>query len=771
MVFPADEWIEAVPEDVWIDSVGLDTAVDDLQRNSLPQGPGVDEMLLVRSGRVIWRGSQVNHVHMVHSVSKSFATTALGLMVDLGAVTLDTLATDFVPELAEHYPQMTLRHMVTHTSGYLPKGYDYGQTDPASNPLVPAPPLFTPPGSQYAYDQPPMTQMMHVLARAAGEPIQDVFQRQIGDPIGLYPENWNWDHVVASDGTVVEEGGGYPGGVHISASDLARFGHLILNDGNWDGQQLISQEWLAEATRVQVPDSVPTFELNGFGPGYYGLGWWVFDRSVEAWGAENNYLYVLPSLDMVAVRMGNEAGVHSLNAFKPVWDAFISRLDNLVLPAFWDGAGDGVWRDIDPATGRTRWQTESGRAALIPPTGIAEIHQNCVTIEHRERIGRLDIDGGALSIKPHGHLSSESFYVKPEGAVTVAGRLEAKLASLSGAMHVLGGAALDTVRGTVGQSGNLRLDGFGKVESLSLRGGELIIGAGGLMHLERFAQTSGNAVLSGALDVKNFRVSAGDFTVTDGGGPMRVSDRFSISELANWRFLLSDSDWDSPIVIDDSAATTLRGNLVLATDPILDLDRLLGSSLQLFDWTAPSDPADQFPSIVLPPGTRWDLSRLYTEGAVALTQILSQPEVPGDFNENGLMDVADVDLLIGQTIAGSTRSYFDLNGDRRVDPSDLKMWIEDLSHTWYGDANLDGEFDTGDLVQVSGAGKYETSEYASWSEGDWNGDGVFDTGDIVIALEDGGYEKGPRTEAAAVPEPGAWVLCLVAMTLLFVRRR
>ena len=108
--------------------------------------------------------------------------------------------------------------------------------------------------------------------------MQNVFQRRIADPIGLDSENWNWDDVVAGDGSTVEEGGGFPGGVHISAIDIARFGHLILNQGNWNGQQLISQDWVAEATSVQVPSTVPTYVQDADGPGNYGLGWWVFRK-------------------------------------------------------------------------------------------------------------------------------------------------------------------------------------------------------------------------------------------------------------------------------------------------------------------------------------------------------------------------------------------------------------------------------------------------------------------------------------------------------------
>ena len=85
---------------------------------------------------------------------------------------------------------------------------------------------------------------------------------------------------------------------------------------------------------------------------------------------------------------------------------------------------------------------------------------------------------------------------------------------------------------------------------------------------------------------------------------------------------------------------------------------------------------------------------------------------------------------------------------------------------------LDGEFNTGDLVQVLIAGKYEKHsidawgfvhrESATWSEGDWNCDGVFDTGDLVLALQDGGYEMGPR-EPVAVPEPTSLMPVLLGL--------
>ncbi len=143
----------------------------------------------------------------------------------------------------------------------------------------------------------------------------------------------------------------------------------------------------------------------------------------------------------------------------------------------------------------------------------------------------------------------------------------------------------------------------------------------------------------------------------------------------------------------------------------------------------------------------------YSNGLIL--QFTFVPE-SGDFDGDGLLTSADIDDLTRQAAGGNLPAY-DLNYDSFVNSGDVTLWIKDIVNSWLGDANLDGEFNSSDLVTVISSGTYEADVDAVWSTGDFNGDGRTNSSDLVTALSDGGYEAGPRP-AAAVPEPNCFLL-------------
>ena len=152
--------------------------------------------------------------------------------------------------------------------------------------------------------------------------------------------------------------------------------------------------------------------------------------------------------------------------------------------------------------------------------------------------------------------------------------------------------------------------------------------------------------------------------------------------------------------------------------------------------------------------------------------------LPGDFDGSGVLDVADIDMLSATVRAGTNDPAFDLNDDNTVDHEDRSTWVIGLKNTWFGDSNLDGEFNSGDFVAVFSAGEFEDAVdgNSTWATGDWNGDGDFTTTDFVIAFSDAGFEVGQRAAAVqAVPEPNgsavAYISLLIAIGILGRARR
>ena len=142
----------------------------------------------------------------------------------------------------------------------------------------------------------------------------------------------------------------------------------------------------------------------------------------------------------------------------------------------------------------------------------------------------------------------------------------------------------------------------------------------------------------------------------------------------------------------------------------------------------------------------------------------------GDFDGDAVIDVNDVSRLILEMAAETHDPAFDLTGDNLVNQDDLTIWVHDLKETWFGDANLDGEFSSGDLIEVFQAGKYELDVEANWAEGDWTGDLRSGSADLIAAFQDGGYESGQRV-AAAVPEPNSLLMLMAIFVGFAIRHR
>jgi hypothetical protein len=147
--------------------------------------------------------------------------------------------------------------------------------------------------------------------------------------------------------------------------------------------------------------------------------------------------------------------------------------------------------------------------------------------------------------------------------------------------------------------------------------------------------------------------------------------------------------------------------------------------------------------------------------------------IPGDVNLDGVFDVNDFDEMGRALRDGLTASQYDVDGNGTVNAEDRTHQINVIGNTYIGDANFDGEFNSGDFVIVFQAGQYEDGVAANstWATGDWNGDTEFDSGDFVAAFQAGGFEQGPRAAVQSVPEPASSVMAAFGLLVLGAFRR
>jgi CubicO group peptidase (beta-lactamase class C family) len=355
LIFPGDTWQRATPESQGIDSSKLNQALDYLRANA--GGAGTDEMVIVRNGYLIWEGPKAGNVHEIYSCTKTFTSTVLGLLVTGGVLGVDDYAVKYLPSLDDQYPEyanIRLSHLATMTSGYdgsMGDGWRFYGKNPSKHLecvlayTTPGPPMFSA-GTSFKYHDPPVHLLGYILTKVSGEPLEQVFRKRIANPIGM--KHFAWSNYGYREGVLFNNPAGTPGkdqgGVYSSPLDLARYGLLYLNNGNWNGKQILDASFVERATSTQVPADVKTkyFDLTG----RYGFFWWtngIKANGVRPWpsappktfaahGAGRNFIFVIPEWRLVIVRLSPAPGgrVQEGGMKEGVWEQFFSRLKGAI---------------------------------------------------------------------------------------------------------------------------------------------------------------------------------------------------------------------------------------------------------------------------------------------------------------------------------------------------------------------------------------------------------------------------------------------------------
>ncbi|GAB2772808.1 serine hydrolase domain-containing protein [Salinimicrobium soli] len=253
------------------------------------QGPtkrrGGPAGMILKNGYIVAKWGDIDRVDMTFSVTKSFLSTTALLALDKGLINdVDDRVEKYVWDdtfEGEHNSQITWKHLLQQNSdwsGQLWGGFDWADR-PSSEQNIDewrARKLYVP-GSHFKYNDVRVNVLAYSLLNVFRKPLPQVLKENIMDPIGA-STTWRWygyeNSWVTIDGLTMQSvsGGGHSGGgMFINTRDMARFGLLFMNNGNWNGKQLLSEEVIKDALVPSQPNP------------NYGFMWWLNSKGDRNW--------------------------------------------------------------------------------------------------------------------------------------------------------------------------------------------------------------------------------------------------------------------------------------------------------------------------------------------------------------------------------------------------------------------------------------------------------------------------------------------------------
>lgn len=318
----------STPEEEGIPSSAILGFIEALEQHAHPLD-AVQSFMLLRHGTVVvegwWAPYRPDVPHMLYSLSKSFTSSAIGIAVAEGLLSIDDPVLNFFPDDApadpgEHLRAMTVKHLLTMNTGHhedtVSRVWDGSDANwPRAFLSLP---VEHEPGTWFVYNTPATYMLSAIITQLTGEFLIDYLQPRLFEPLGI--EHLVWD----ADAQGRSIGGS---GLHITTDSIARFGQMYLQKGEWNGQRLLTEAWIDDATAAHSDNSIT--QTNPDWTAGYGYQFWRNrPEGYRGDGAFGQYCIVLPEQDVV---LAMTSGVRDMQR---VLDCVWQHL----LPAFSTGA-------------------------------------------------------------------------------------------------------------------------------------------------------------------------------------------------------------------------------------------------------------------------------------------------------------------------------------------------------------------------------------------------------------------------------------------------
>lgn len=299
--FPTVSWSTALPEQLGIDPDMLSKA-DKRIRNAYPN---IESLLLIKDGYLVYEkyynDNYAAKANYMYSVTKSFTSALTGIAIREGLIeSIDDRISEYIPEYFTDVDDLrkkdiTVKHVLTMTGGLESIDSNYTSYFSSTDWLSAAinKPMTDDPGARFEYNT-GLTQLLSgVITKTSGMSMKEFAEEYLFSRIGMNVVYWESD----SNGY---SGGG--SGLCLTAIDMAKFGYLYLNNGMWDGEQVIPSEWIEASTSKQITAN----ETQD-----YGYLFWVENVTdtvnektysvYQAYGSGGQIIMIAPELDIVIV--------------------------------------------------------------------------------------------------------------------------------------------------------------------------------------------------------------------------------------------------------------------------------------------------------------------------------------------------------------------------------------------------------------------------------------------------------------------------------------
>lgn len=314
----------STPERQGIASADLHKFVETLES----QMREIHSVLLLRHGHVIaegwWSPYEHEHPHMLFSVSKSFTSTAVGLAVNEGYFLLDDKVLSFFQtpiEVSDNLASMKVRHLLTMSTGHAEDTWGGMLTQPDWIKAFFEVPVLHAPGTHFLYNTGATYLLAAIVQKTTGMKLIDYLKPRLFEPLGI--ENATWEE--SPQGIAL---GGI--GLSITTEDLAKFGQLYLQKGMWQGQQLVPESWVTEATSFQISNGDDP--QSDWAQGYGYQFWRCRHSAYRGDGVFGQYCVVMPEQDAVLAITGGIDVFDMQHPLDVVWEKLLPAMCPDALP-------------------------------------------------------------------------------------------------------------------------------------------------------------------------------------------------------------------------------------------------------------------------------------------------------------------------------------------------------------------------------------------------------------------------------------------------------